>query len=134
MRAGWCSEAAHKYSRGWQMCWLMAFRGGPRKRLIRDYLPFFYRRVRWQETRLGKSGGTTSSGILQAYCRWPELLLRLKSLMRPPGVCGRNDASSGCTWKSVYLGIGLLGEDAVARDKSRSILRIYLPFSRGNKA
>ena len=36
--AGWCFEL--RIFQGLYMCWLMAFRGGLVKRLVRDHLPF----------------------------------------------------------------------------------------------
>lgn len=87
MRAGWCFEAAH--IPGVANVLADGISRWPRE-TINSRLSSLYPRVNWQEASLGKSGGTMCSGVLQAYSRRSEWLLRLTSLMKLPGVCGRS--------------------------------------------
>ena len=87
MRAGWCFEAAH--IPGVANVLADGISRWPRE-TINSRLSPLYPRVNWQEASLGKSGGTMCSGVLQAYSRRSEWLLRLTSLMKLPGVCGRS--------------------------------------------
>ena len=87
MRAGWCFEAAH--IPGVKNVVADGISRWPRQ-TINSRLSSLFPHVDWQEASLGKSGGTTCSGVLQAYCRRSEWLLRQMSLMQLPGVCGRS--------------------------------------------
>ena len=87
MRAGWCFEAAH--IPGVETELADGISRWPREN-INSRLSSLYPHVHWQEASLGKSGGTTCSGVLQAYCRRSEWLLRQMPLIELPGACGRN--------------------------------------------
>ena len=75
IRAGWCFEAAHipvveNVLADGTSTW-------PRESMD-SRCSSFYSRVHWQGASLGKNGGTTCSGVLQAYYwRWSEWLLSL---------------------------------------------------------
>ena len=77
MRVGWCFEAAH--IPGVVNVLADGISRWPRE-TINSRLSSLYPRIHWQEARLGKSGGTTCSGVLQAYYRRSEWLLRPTSL------------------------------------------------------
>ena len=78
MRAGWCVEAAHFPGVENELADGISRWPGEN---INSQLSSLYPHVHWQEARLGKRGGTTCSGVLQACCR---------RFMELPGACERS--------------------------------------------